>query len=174
MLQSSSCLFPPKVKGERDLWFEFIIINLGLNVETGKYSSADVEENSFQLPPHIQTQGRRQTKSEGWKRKNVLALLVQRKEGKRGKRKRSEGGNGKRGVSRRWEWRERPPQVASIKKITEGDEQRGGKTRAVEPRADYRVSVELQPGAAHGSDPSLNLSLNPAPSPGYFGLRWKH
>lgn len=52
-------VFPPKVEGERDLGFEFIIINLGLNVETGKYSSTDVEENSFQLPPHIQTQERR-------------------------------------------------------------------------------------------------------------------
>lgn len=142
-------------------------MNLGLNAETGKYSSADVEENSFQPPPRAQTQETREGK-------NLFAPLIERKEGKRGKRKRFEGGNGNRGASRRREWRERPPQVASIKKITERDERRGGKTRAVEPRADYRVSVELQPGAAHGSDPSLNLSLNPAPSPGYFGLRWKH
>lgn len=63
-------LFPPKVKGERDLWLGLININLGLNVETGKYSSADVEENCFQLPPHIQTQERRQTEGEDWKRKN--------------------------------------------------------------------------------------------------------
>lgn len=45
-------LFPPKVKGERDLWFEFIIINLGFNVETRKYSTADVEEKFLAATPH--------------------------------------------------------------------------------------------------------------------------
>lgn len=64
--------------------------------------------------------------------------------------------------------RDRPPQVASIKKITE----RNGKKEKPE-----LSSWELITGWAlspAGSDPSLNLNLNPAPGPGYFRLLWKH
>lgn len=54
------------------------------------------------------------------------------------------------------------------------EKRRGGKTRAVELRLDYRVSVVPAAQSPAGSDPSLNLNLNPAPSPGYFRLLWKH
>lgn len=62
---------------------------------------------------------------------------------------------------------------ASTKKIIER-KQRRKKNRAVELRDDYRVSTVPAAQNPEGSNPSLNLNLNPAPGFSYFRLLWKH